>query len=167
MQSGEIGLTRRSAKAGARLTAWLAVLFAAASLAFFGAAFAQDDAARAAEPGPVSQAPASAATGPQRQGVILSLNGPVTPPDASYLKREIELANANGKDLIVIEIDTPGGLVDSMKTIIKAILASDAPVATYVSPQGARSAQCGSLYNVRRARFRHGSGHQHRLGDAD
>ena len=41
---------------------------------------------------------------------------------------------------IVFEIDTPGGLVDSMKTIIKAILASETPVASFVHPQGARSA---------------------------
>lgn len=77
------------------------------------------------------------------EGVILTLNGPVTPPVADYLAREIGLASDAGKELILIEIDTPGGLVDSMKTIIKAILASDTPVATYVSPQGARSASAG------------------------
>lgn len=77
------------------------------------------------------------------EGVILSLKGPVTPPVASYLKREIEAASAADKNLIILEIDTPGGLVDSMKEIIKAILASDTPIATYVSPQGARSASAG------------------------
>ena len=76
-------------------------------------------------------------------GIVLSLNGPVTPASADYLKREIEAANTNDADLIVIEIDTPGGLVDSMKTIIKAVLASETPVATFVSPQGARSASAG------------------------
>ncbi|MEM9170631.1 MAG: NfeD family protein [Pseudomonadota bacterium] len=78
-----------------------------------------------------------------RDGVILSLNGPVTPASADYLKREIEAADGAGAELVIIEIDTPGGLVDSMKTIIKAILASRTPVATYVSPQGARSASAG------------------------
>ena len=77
------------------------------------------------------------------EGVILTLDGPVTPPVADYLAREIGLASDAGKDLIVINIDTPGGLVDSMKTIIKAVLASKTPVATYVSPQGARSASAG------------------------
>ena len=77
------------------------------------------------------------------EGVILSLDGPVTPPVADYLAREIEAASNAQKELIILEIDTPGGLVDSMKTIIKAILASDTPVATYVSPQGARSASAG------------------------
>ena len=78
-----------------------------------------------------------------RSGVILSLNGVVTPPAAQYLEREIAAASNAGKELIIIEIDTPGGLMDSMKTIIKAILASETPVITYVSPQGARSASAG------------------------
>jgi len=80
---------------------------------------------------------------PAREGVILTLNGPVSPPVADYLAREIAIASDAGKELIILEIDTPGGLVDSMKTIIKAILASDTPVATFVSPQGARSASAG------------------------
>ncbi len=80
---------------------------------------------------------------PAPQAVVLGLNGPVTPANARYLAREIENASNARKDLIVIEIDTPGGLVDSMKTIIKAMLASETPVATYVSPQGARSASAG------------------------
>ncbi len=78
-----------------------------------------------------------------KEGVILTLNGPVSPPAADYLAREIAAASDAGKELIIIEIDTPGGLMDSMKTIIKAILASETPVATYVSPQGARSASAG------------------------
>lgn len=76
-------------------------------------------------------------------GVVLSLNGPVTPASAGYLAREISAASDAGKELVIIEIDTPGGLIDSMKTIIKSILASNTPVATYVSPQGARSASAG------------------------
>ncbi|MBI1391453.1 MAG: nodulation protein NfeD [Alphaproteobacteria bacterium] len=82
-------------------------------------------------------------TAPARDGVILSLNGPVTPASAQYLEREIRNADAADAELIVIEVDTPGGLVDSMKTIVKAILASETPVATFVSPQGARSASAG------------------------
>ncbi len=78
-----------------------------------------------------------------RSGVVLKLDGPVTPANAQYIAREIEAANAGGKELILIEIDTPGGLVDSMKTIIKAMLASETPVVTYVAPQGARSASAG------------------------
>ncbi len=85
----------------------------------------------------------NAAAPAAKEGVILTLNGPVSPPAADYLAREIAAASDAGKELIIIEIDTPGGLVDSMKTIIKAILASDTPVVTFVSPQGARSASAG------------------------
>lgn len=77
------------------------------------------------------------------RGVILTLDGPVTPASADYLSREIDKASGEKAELIIIEIDTPGGLVDSMKAIIKSILASETPVATFVSPQGARSASAG------------------------
>ena len=80
---------------------------------------------------------------PDNTGVILDLNGPVTPTSAEYLSREIALAGTNGTDLVIIEIDTPGGLVTSMMTIVKSVLGSDVPVVTYVSPQGSRSASAG------------------------
>ena len=83
------------------------------------------------------------ASPPAREGVLLTLDGPVTPASAQYLTREIKAASNAGKELVVVEIDTPGGLMDSMKTIIKAILASETPVATFVYPQGARSASAG------------------------
>ncbi len=83
------------------------------------------------------------AEAPAPEGVVLKLDGPVTPANAQYLAREIAAASAAKKELILIEIDTPGGLIDSMKTIIKAMLASKTPVVTYVSPQGARSASAG------------------------
>lgn len=77
------------------------------------------------------------------EGVILSLNGPVTPANAGYLAREIRAASAAHKELVLIEVDTPGGLVDSMHVIVKAIRASEAPVVTFVYPEGARSASAG------------------------
>jgi len=80
---------------------------------------------------------------PDNTGIILDLNGPVTPTSAEYLSREITLAGENGTDLVIIEIDTPGGLVTSMMDIVKSILGSDVPVVTYVSPQGSRSASAG------------------------
>ncbi len=91
----------------------------------------------------LSLAQEGAEAGSPRAGVILTLSGPVTPAAASYLAREIDLASGTGKELVIIELDTPGGLMDSMKSIIKAIFASETPVATYVSPQGARSASAG------------------------
>ncbi len=78
-----------------------------------------------------------------RDAILLTLDGPVTPASADYLVREIESASLANARLTIIEIDTPGGLMTSMKDIIKAILASKTPVITYVSPQGSRSASAG------------------------
>lgn len=77
------------------------------------------------------------------RGSIVELKGAVSPASAAFLIREIEAASERGEELVVMEIDTPGGLVTSMQDIVKAILASDTPVVTYVSPQGARSASAG------------------------
>ncbi|WP_306249886.1 nodulation protein NfeD [Parvularcula sp. IMCC14364] len=84
-----------------------------------------------------------AQNGGSRNAVVLELNGVVEPTVAGYLSREIETANDTGADLVIIEIDTPGGLVTSMRDIIKSILASDIPVVTFVSPQGSQSASAG------------------------
>ncbi|MEE4212476.1 MAG: ATP-dependent Clp protease proteolytic subunit, partial [Parvularcula sp.] len=78
-----------------------------------------------------------------RTVTVLSLEGAVTPTSANYLKREIANADIRGDELVMIEIDTPGGLVNSMQTIVQTILAAETPVVTYVAPQGARSASAG------------------------
>jgi membrane-bound serine protease (ClpP class) len=80
---------------------------------------------------------------PARFATVVSLDGPVTPASASYVTRGIDAANEAGHEFVLMEIDTPGGLVDSMKTIVKAMLASEVPVVTYVYPDGARSASAG------------------------
>ncbi len=75
---------------------------------------------------------------------ILSVKGAISPASADYLLRGIaKSADAEAK-LIIIEMDTPGGLDTSMRDIIKAILASPVPVVTYVAPDGARAASAGT-----------------------
>jgi membrane-bound serine protease (ClpP class) len=101
---------------------------------------------------PATAQTASPPNGQAGKAVVLDLKGPVTPANAQYLAREIGKASDEKAEIIVIEIDTPGGLIDSMKTIIKAVLASETPVATFVSPQGARSASAG-LYIMYSAHF--------------
>jgi len=75
---------------------------------------------------------------------VLTVQGPISPASADYLLRGIAKAIDDQAHLVVIEMDTPGGLDTSMRDIIKAILASKVPVATYVSPKGARAASAGT-----------------------
>ena len=67
----------------------------------------------------------------------------VSPPTADYLTSEIDHAASAGYDAVVILLDTPGGLSDSMRKIYQKELASKVPVIVYVSPQGARAASAG------------------------
>lgn len=90
----------------------------------------------------------SALAQPARSAVppvyVIPVQGAIGPASASFAVRGIERASKQGAQLIVIEMDTPGGLDRSMRDIIQAILASPVPVATYVFPGGARAASAGT-----------------------
>ena len=87
-------------------------------------------------------AAACAAEGPV---ALVPLEGAIGPASAHFVRRAIERAGKDGTQLVVLQIDTPGGLDTSMREIIKAILASPVPVAAYVAPSGARAASAGTF----------------------
>jgi len=89
-------------------------------------------------------APAGAAEGPAKRAVVLDVNGIIGPAMADYIVREIRTVAPSGTGLVILRMNTPGGLDTSMRQIISAILASPVPVATYVAPSGARAASAGT-----------------------
>lgn len=74
----------------------------------------------------------------------LDLDGPLGVATAEYLTSGIQDANERNATLVIIRMDTPGGLVEPMRDIVSAILASNVPVATYVAPGGARADSAGT-----------------------
>ncbi len=79
------------------------------------------------------------------RAVVLDIDGAIEPAMADYVVREIDAAAASGDTgLVVLRMNTPGGLDTSMRQIIRAILASPVPVATFVAPSGARAASAGT-----------------------
>ena len=77
--------------------------------------------------------------------VLVPLEGAIGPASADFLRRSLERAARDKAPLLVIRMDTPGGLDTSMRQIIKDILASPVPVATYVAPGGSRAASAGTF----------------------
>jgi membrane-bound serine protease (ClpP class) len=76
--------------------------------------------------------------------VQLELDGPLGVATAEYIIDGIDQANSRNASLIIIRMDTPGGLMEPMRDIIQAILNSAVPVVTYVSPGGARADSAGT-----------------------
>ena len=87
---------------------------------------------------------AQASPGDRPLLLLVSLDDePITPVTARFIRRAIEQAENERAECLLIVLDTPGGLVDSTRTMVKDILASQTPVVVYVSPSGARAASAG------------------------
>jgi len=76
--------------------------------------------------------------------VVAEIRGAISPASAAYFLRALDEAKQKQADLLVLKLDTPGGLDTAMREMIQGILASPVPVATYVAPSGARAASAGT-----------------------
>lgn len=75
---------------------------------------------------------------------VVDINGAIGPATADYFIRALNEAAKDDVELVVMKLDTPGGLVSSLRDMVKEILASPVPVAVYVAPNGARAASAGT-----------------------
>ena len=91
-----------------------------------------------------ADAPAKAAAHPPWVELI-TIDGAINPATASYLDDALASATADGASALVIELDTPGGLLSSAQKIVKSILAAPLPVIVYVAPSGASAASAGTF----------------------
>jgi len=103
-------------------TRWIFLILL--SLALTGAAAAQQD-------GPLA--------------LLLTADGPVAPPMVAYIERSLKIAEQRGADLVILQLNTPGGSVDAMNDVVQAIRLSEIPVVVYVSPRGAMAGSAGTV----------------------
>ena len=87
---------------------------------------------------------APAATAPHRV-LVATLDDDINPVSQSYLEQQVDRAEREGYDALVVELDTPGGLGTSMRAIVKSFLAAKVPVVVYVSPSGSSADSAGAV----------------------
>ncbi|MBI2882186.1 MAG: nodulation protein NfeD [Candidatus Tectomicrobia bacterium] len=83
-----------------------------------------------------------------RAVLVLNVDGVINPASAEYIVKGIAEGKERQAELIVLRLDTPGGLDTSMRAIIKEMMASPVPVAVYVAPGGARAASAGTFITL-------------------
>jgi membrane-bound serine protease (ClpP class) len=79
---------------------------------------------------------------------VAEVDGIINPATAKFITESIDQAVKEGGQCLIIELDTPGGLMDSMRNIVKKMLASPIPIIVYVAPSGARAASAGVFITI-------------------
>ena len=77
--------------------------------------------------------------------LVMTVDGVINPVKERFIARAIEQAQEEGSELLIIQLDTPGGLLSSTREIVKLLLESPIPVAVFVSPKGARAGSAGTF----------------------
>jgi membrane-bound serine protease (ClpP class) len=80
--------------------------------------------------------------------LILTIDGAISPATAQYLSRGIQAAEQDGDELVILQLNTPGGDLDSLNKMVQDIRASTVPVVVYVTPRGAWAASAGTIITV-------------------
>lgn len=80
--------------------------------------------------------------------LVMKADGAIMPPMLEYIQRGIRTAEGRGAEALIIELDTPGGSIATMKEIVAAIRASNVPVIVYVSPRGAWAGSAGAIVTM-------------------
>ena len=95
--------------------------------------------------GPAQETPEEPAEGGSPGlAVVIAIDDAIGVATAEYFMDSLDTAQERGANILVLELDTPGGLLEATRDMIKAILASEVPVAVYVTPNGARAASAGT-----------------------
>src|SRR6266446_4730093 len=79
---------------------------------------------------------------------LIKIDGAIGPATASYISRSIDEARAQDAQCLVIQLNTPGGLLDSTQTIVQSFLGSTVPVVVYVAPTGATATSAGCFITI-------------------
>ncbi|HEY8993322.1 MAG TPA: nodulation protein NfeD [Lacunisphaera sp.] len=89
-----------------------------------------------------------AALGAAERVALARVDGPIGPATAGYLTRAVDRAAEDGAQCLVVQLDTPGGLLDSTKVIVQKLLVSPVPTVVYVAPAGATAASAGCFITL-------------------